>query len=289
MAFCIAQPWASLYIDTFQCDLLLEYSSVNPLDNQRMDGLMKCLKNMHRVVAKLRYREEKAELQRREVATARTCLNSIVLAGFAKRPNEYTGPPLALSTSDDSSDFMTSPSGIKEATVSYFQSLYRRTHRASQPKLWMDSTYARKVHSETSADRFQWPRPFSLVDARWLLNRGKPRPCPGPDGWEKWWIRSLSDRALRLVLVLMNYQITQSHLPQCVKDTNISLIHKRGPSTSLSNHRGIACSNFIVNFPFAWLNQNLTSYISSCRTSRHITRDLRAGLTIFPVSVDGMV
>ena len=76
-----------------------------------------------------------------------------------------------------------------------------------------------------------------------MLRKGNPRPAPGPDLWEKWCIRSLSDTSLSLVLDLVNYEISASHFPDCVKPVIMSTIFKRGPRTDLANYRGITCSN----------------------------------------------
>lgn len=103
---------------------------------------------------------------------------------------------------------------------------------------------------------------MSLADLRALLRKGKARPAPGPDGWEKWWIKTLSDNSLCLVLDLLNYEIMNSHFPDSIKPVYISAIHKRGPATDLSNYRGVSCVNFIANTPFAWCNSLLIPYIA---------------------------
>ena len=94
-----------------------------------------------------------------------------------------------------------------------------------------------------------------------MLRKGNPRPAPGPDLWEKWCIRSLSDTSLSLVLDLVNYEISASHFPDCVKPVIMSTIFKRGPRTDLANYRGITCSNLVKNLPFAWLNHLLSRYL----------------------------
>ncbi|KAF8955882.1 hypothetical protein BDZ97DRAFT_1926195 [Flammula alnicola] len=91
---------------------------------------------------------------------------------------------------------------------------------------------------------------------------GNPKPTPGSDGWEKWFVKRLGDRALEAVLDLLNYIITCSHFPDCVKQTNISTIHKHGPSVFLQNYRGIACNNLLLNLVFGWLNSLLMPYIA---------------------------
>ncbi|KAG0702845.1 hypothetical protein DFH29DRAFT_999067 [Suillus ampliporus] len=42
----------------------------------------------------------------------------------------------------------------------------------------------------------------------------------------------------------------------------MTTIYKRGPKTSLANYRGICCSNFLLNTPFAWLNSLLIPYLT---------------------------
>ncbi|GJE96473.1 hypothetical protein PsYK624_126700 [Phanerochaete sordida] len=95
-----------------------------------------------------------------------------------------------------------------------------------------------------------------------MLRKGNSRPSPGPDLWEKWCTKSLSDTSLALVLDLVNYEIVHSHFPASVKPATMSTIFKRGSRTDLSNYRGITCSNLMKNLPFAWLNHNLVPYLA---------------------------
>jgi hypothetical protein len=82
------------------------------------------------------------------------------------------------------------------------------------------------------------------------LRKGNARPAPGPDRWEKWFIKALSDTSLSLVLDLLNYEITHSHFPDAVKPSTISTIIKRGSPFDLVNYRGVCCSNFLLSTPF---------------------------------------
>jgi hypothetical protein len=95
-----------------------------------------------------------------------------------------------------------------------------------------------------------------------LLGKGNARPAPGPDRWEKWFIKPLFDTSLTLILHLLNYEILHSHFPAPVKPSTISPIFKRGSRLLLINYRGVCCSNFLLNTPFAWLNHCLGPYIS---------------------------
>jgi len=65
-----------------------------------------------------------------------------------------------------------------------------------------------------------------LADFRALLQRGNSRLSLGPDGWEKWIIKSLSDNVLALVLDLHNYQVMNSCFPGDIKDMWLTMFHK---------------------------------------------------------------
>nr|VWP02165.1 Trihydroxynaphthalene reductase (EC (T3HN reductase) [Ganoderma boninense] len=154
------------------------------------------------------------------------------------------------------------PEDIKRQTVRYFTDLFRRAPRAPSAKPWVSSPSVQQIRDRTAEHPFSWPQPLTLPDFRFLLRKGNPRPAPGPDQWEKWCIKSLSDSALTLVLDLVNYEVTRSHFPDCVKPAIMSTIFKRGPRTDLANYRGITCSNLVKNIPFAWLNHLMSRYLT---------------------------
>ncbi|OSD05171.1 hypothetical protein PYCCODRAFT_1362579, partial [Trametes coccinea BRFM310] len=120
---------------------------------------------------------------------------------------ESDGPPAALLSPAGDSTFVTDPEGLKQATVQYFERLFQRTPRKTSSKPWMDTPAIQQIRGRTSDHPFQWPRPLSLNEFRALLRKGNPRPSPGPDLWEKWCVKALSDAALSLVLDLINYEI----------------------------------------------------------------------------------
>jgi hypothetical protein len=99
-------------------------------------------------------------------------------------------------------------------------------------------------------------------DFRAMIRRGNHRPAPGPDGWEKWLIKNLSDYALGLVLDLLNFVIISSDFPGNVKDMWLTMFHKRGIRMNLSNWRGLMISNFMANAPMTWLNYLLVPYMA---------------------------
>ncbi|PPR01348.1 LOW QUALITY PROTEIN: hypothetical protein CVT26_015406 [Gymnopilus dilepis] len=198
-----------------------------------------------------------------------TQIQSLLHGGSSKRmyPTAFSSLPLAICPDPNQSpnDIVSGSEGVKDATIQYFVNLYHRTPRPPQHKPWMECSSVQQVAERVDSEPFEWPRTLHLADLRRLLSKGNSRPTPGPDGWEKWFLRPLSDDALKPVLNLANYIISQSRFPDCVKPTNISTIHKKGPNTFLSNYRGIACSNFILNLPFAWLNHLLSPYLARLR------------------------
>ena len=167
-------------------------------------------------------------------------------------PTDHSQPDLVV----------TGPEEVKSTMVSYFQKLYHCTTCTHQHKPWLSSPSVVDIRAATSSHPFQWPVLLSLKDLRALLSRGNSRPTPGPDGWEKWFLRYLSDGALSIVLKLVNHILSHSHVPDCIKPTNLSTIHKWGPNTYLFNYQGVACNNCLLNLPFAWLNYRITPYLT---------------------------
>jgi hypothetical protein len=122
-----------------------------------------------------------------------------------------------------------------------------------------------EVRRRVEEDRFQWPRKTTLSNFRAMIRHGNHRPSPGPDRWEKWTIKSLSDRALSLVLDLHNYEVMNSCFPGTIKDLWLTTVFKKGLRTDLKNWRGLAFSNFLANSPMTWLNQCLIRYSAEKR------------------------
>jgi len=224
------------------------------------------LTNIRRNLHKICFAEERIERQQRINKTAKQQIRSALAGGSCKRlyPHSFSSLLLAITPSPDSEPdlVITGADSVKTATVAYFQNLYHRTDRISQQKPWLTSPSVSEIRTNTSSDPFQWPVLLSMTDLHALLSRGNSRPTPGPDGWEKWFLKHLSDHALSIILKLLNHIIFCSHFPACLKPTNLSTIHKRGPSTYLSNYHGVACNNCLQNLPFAWLNYLLPPYLT---------------------------
>ncbi|KAF5367841.1 hypothetical protein D9615_010570 [Tricholomella constricta] len=250
-------PWAPRYYASFMASTQTNHST---------EDFRQYLKLLRRQLHRIRYAEER-ECRRQTLFKQSSGKISAVLKGGSAKllfPRHFSCLPLALSAnpSSDPDTISTGPDHVKSITQQYFTRLYHRVPRTPQQKPWMETPSVQNVAERTAADPFTWPQPLNLTALRSLLSRGNARPTPGPDGWEKWFIKRLSDRALNIVLRLANYTILHSHFPPSVKSTNISTIHKRGPPIFLSNYRGIACNNFLLNLPFAWLNTLLGPYVA---------------------------
>ncbi|KAG1862486.1 hypothetical protein C8R48DRAFT_773916 [Suillus tomentosus] len=173
-----------------------------------------------------------------------------------------TGPPLALLDPIQPDQFLVIPKDIKTATTTYFIDLFTCQEHPSVPKPWLSTSSVLSIHHDVEADPFLWPHPMTLQEFCALLHKGNVRPAPGPDGWEKWQIKCLSDRALQLILDFINYEILESHFPAYVKPSTLSTIHKKDSKFRLTNYYGICCSSFLLNTPFAWLNSLLIPYLA---------------------------
>ncbi|KAI0369746.1 hypothetical protein BV20DRAFT_945484, partial [Pilatotrama ljubarskyi] len=229
--------WAQRLIADFTHSAPLTDRAVPPSD------LLLYLQRLRRTLGRLRYLSERAEAERRVTQVSRARINAALLGGSCKHLYTHSldsdGPPAALQSPDDPSILVTDAGGIKEATVRYFSSLFARTPRTPSQKPWMTTPSIARIRERTAVAPFAWPRLLTPADLRTLLRKGNPRPSPGPDLWEKWCIKALSDSALSLVLDLVNYEIEHSHFPDSVKPAIMSTIFKRGARTDLANYRGI--------------------------------------------------
>jgi hypothetical protein len=203
------------------------------------------LTSLRRKLHKLCFAEERQEKTDRLNRKARGQYLNVLHGGSSKRlyPHTFSSLPLALnlSTHNDQDLIVTGPGPVKDVTVLYFQDLYHRTEHPPQQKPWMTSPSTLTIKENVSQSPFIWPVPLTLSDLRKLISKGNARPSPGPDGWEKWFLKHLRDDSLSPILALLNYILESSHFPDCLKPTNISTIHKRGPTTFLSNYRNINC------------------------------------------------
>src|SRR5258708_10718628 len=99
-----------------------------------------------------------------------------------------------------------------------------------------------------------------LDELQSLLCHGNPHPSAGPDGWEKWCVKALSDSALTAILHLVNFEIINSTIPHFLNQATLLTMHKRGLTTQLKNKCGVMLSNFLASLPFVWLSLCLNQY-----------------------------
>ncbi|KAK1216050.1 hypothetical protein PQX77_021327 [Marasmius sp. AFHP31] len=244
--YSIHKPWVNQYFSAFYAaHPHLRSLRVCPILDQT-PTFLSYLISIRRLLNQLRYAEERLERQRQASASAKRKINGVLLGGSVKKltasqtiPN---GPPQALTDAQNLHSFITDPPQIRATTVSYFQNLFTRTPRPAQDKPWLNTPSVREIRGSISSDPFIWPQPLTLADLHAILRKGKSRPSPGPDGWEKWMVRTFSDRALSIVCDLLNFILLNSHFPDFIKPSYLTTIYKKGSSMDLSNYRGVCCS-----------------------------------------------
>ncbi|KAH0586175.1 hypothetical protein H2248_007437 [Termitomyces sp. 'cryptogamus'] len=210
------------------------------------------------------YAAKKAEIwdraKRRDLGRISGVLSGGSVKKFMGGSSAFISLPTALKSPTASGSIETDPQRVAEMTRKYFLDLYKRTPPPDKPKPWMSTPSVIEVRDRVRQDPFVWPIAATLADFRAMLRKGNPRPSPGPDGWEKWCVKNLSDRVLQLVLDLHNYSVMHARFPGDLKDTHLTYFHKRGIRTELTNWRGLLISNFLANSPMTWLNYRLMPY-----------------------------
>lgn len=191
-------------------------------------------------------------------------ISGVLSGGSSKKllggASAFVSLPTALASPHDPDVLISNPGEVAELTRSYFSNLYKQSPPPDKPKPWLSTPSVIRVRDKVKEDPFVWPIMATLSDFRAMLRKGNPRPSPGPDGWEKWCVKNLSDRVLQLVLDLHNYSVMNARFPGNLKDAHLTYFHKRGIRTNLSNWRGLIISNFLANSPMTWLNYKLSPY-----------------------------
>ena len=170
--------------------------------------------------------------------------------------------PLMVNDPLENDCILSSPEDVKNASATYFEHLYTRMPPPNTPKPWINTESVRNVRARTQQTPFEWPQRASLNSFRAMLQKGNPRPSPGPDEWEKWCIKALSDKTLELMITLHNYIVDNSRFPGNIKEVISVPLYKKGIRTNLANYQGIMLSNFLANSPMTWLNFRLTPYVA---------------------------
>ncbi|KAK6981319.1 hypothetical protein R3P38DRAFT_3234332 [Favolaschia claudopus] len=191
-------------------------------DDENGLPLLKVANLLKRNAYKRLFQERAMEIKARTALRDKRQIMGALYGGSTKRlvkMAEFVPMPLVI-TEPGSEQLIGEPTAVKEAL----------------------NGLARSARERVSADPFLWPQPAELKDLRAVLRKGNARPAPGPDGWEKWVVKNLSDDSLGLVLQLVNY-ITRS-------PDRLDELARRLPI------------QIIANCPITWLNFLLTPYSS---------------------------
>ena len=226
-------------------------------------SVLHLLTNDRKTSHKLLFAERSKEIMTRAKIRDRRKIAAALMGNSTRKlvqNFEYIPLPLAVNDLDNPEKLVCSPEAVKSMTMEYFKRLYDHSHTPILPKPWMNTPSILEVRSHVAKDPFDWPRKASLADLRALLRKGNNCPSPGPDQWEKWTVKSLSDTALSLVLDLLNYKVTNSRFPGDIKDMWLTMFHKRHLRTDLQNWRGLLLSNLLANLPMTLLNSCLIRY-----------------------------
>ena len=180
------EPWVCQYLNAY----LASGASVSNFNTNFKLFLTRVRKNLH----KIRFAEEHQERERQTDKRSRSQAYQVLHGSSTKRlyPHTISSLPLAITPNPDLEPdlILTGLQAVKTATITYFQSLYSRTTRPPQVKPWLTTPSVRQVAHRTSTDPFRWPQCLTNQDLRLLLRRGNARPTPGPDGWEKWFLKT---------------------------------------------------------------------------------------------------
>ena len=229
------------------------------------DTLLQFLAKRRRALHKSLFAERSKEIVLQAKLFDRNQISAALKGGSTKKLVQsypFILLPLVVNDLDSPEKLICDPEGVKMTTRDYFTRLYDHSRVPDLPKPWLTTPSVVNVRDRVGSDPFVWPKRATLTDFRAHLWRGNNRPLPGPDGWEKWIIKSLSDDVLTLVLDLHNYQVMNSRFPGDIKDMWLTMFHKWGVRTNLSNWRGLLLSNVLANSPMVWLNCCLIQYSS---------------------------
>ncbi|KAK7015234.1 hypothetical protein R3P38DRAFT_3204421 [Favolaschia claudopus] len=178
-----------------------------------LPSLLEYLVAQRRLLNKELYAEKMAVIFSRAKLQDRNRMIAALHGGSTKKlaaVGGFVSLPHSVSARDDSEKLISDPE--------YFSTLYGRLPPVTVPKPWLTTPSVLQVKERISSDPFTWPKPASVAQFRALLRKGNQKPSPGPDGWEKWCVKALSDQALSLVLDLHNYVVMNSQFPGNLED-----------------------------------------------------------------------
>ena len=173
------------------------------------------LQRRRRLMYKNLYRERTQEIALRANLEDKMRIADALKGGSTRKlfSQPFIPLPMVVNSLDDPSILICDPQGVKDETRKYFENLYDHSNVPVMEKPWMITPSVTEVRNRVLDDPFIWPRNATLADFRAMIRRGNTRPSPGPDGWEKWIVKALSDDALSMMLDLVNYMVTNSRFP----------------------------------------------------------------------------
>jgi hypothetical protein len=158
-------------------------------------------------------------------------ISQALAGGSTKRlvqTTEFILLPISINTIDGTGRLLTNPSEVKTETCKYWENLYAQQPIPNIEKPWLLTKSVKDVHDHVLSDPFQWPRKANITDFHVLIRKGNMRPSPGPDGMEKWCIKSLTNYSLTPILELHNYMTINSCFLGNIKDMYLTMFHKQG-------------------------------------------------------------
>ncbi|KAG6877177.1 hypothetical protein C0993_009645 [Termitomyces sp. T159_Od127] len=143
------------------------------------------------------YATKKAEIWEHARCYDLGWMSGVLNGGLSKKllggSSAFVSLPTALQSTINLGVIETSPGNIAEATRQYFANLYKRSPPPNKPKPWLTSPAVVEVWKQVIEDPFVWPIAATPDEFRAMLRKENQRPSPGPDGWEKWCVKSLYD------------------------------------------------------------------------------------------------
>ncbi len=167
-------------------------------------------KKRHQLTREL-YRERSKEAYNQARTNDTQQIKQALRSGSTKRMvNEGISPiglPVMVSDPDQPEQIPSSPEKVQTMSAQYFSNLYSCKAPPKTPKPWLETPPVQEAKEKVQAEPFKWPQEATVQGFRAMLRKGNPKPSPGPDGWEKWCIKALSDKTLELVVRLHNYMV----------------------------------------------------------------------------------
>ncbi|KAK4703706.1 hypothetical protein P7C70_g2510, partial [Phenoliferia sp. Uapishka_3] len=195
--------------------------------------------------AKELWKMEMSEMRRRAQAREHYRLKQLLRGGSVKQllmPRGLQVQPVVI-TSEDRGELIADPAGVRSGIRTYVKELYKKVVEVPEERPWLTSAAAAHFQAEAEKDPFQWPpKKLQLPEYRALLRKGNRAPSPGPDGWEKWSLLLLSDKALTLPLKLLNVTLATNYYSDASRQSYLLPWYKRGVPTELENYRFVAFS-----------------------------------------------